>query len=49
MKIDKVILSTNENPLYYPFWNVASKQWKQEIGIEPILFYIGDTPPDVLG
>jgi len=49
MKIDKVILSTNDNPMYYPFWNIVSKYWSKVIDIEPVLFYVGDLSPKVLG
>ena len=49
MKIDKVILSTNSNPMYYPFWNIVSKYWSKVINIEPVLFYVGDVSPEVLG
>ena len=49
MKIDKVILSTNDNPMYYPFWNIVSKYWSKIINIEPVLFYVGDVSPKALG
>jgi hypothetical protein len=45
VKIDKVILSTNDNPLYYKFWPYVAKAWER-IGIKPILFFIGDTIPE---
>ena len=42
MKIDKVIMATDLNEEYIGFWNVVSKVWKEEIGIEPVLYVISD-------
>jgi hypothetical protein len=41
MKVERVILSSNNNEMYYPFWNVVSKIWKTKFGIEPVLIFIG--------
>lgn len=41
MKIDKVILSSNNNDLYYPFWNIISKLYKTKFGIDPVLIFLG--------
>lgn len=49
MKIDKIILSTNDDPLYFPFWNIVSKFWSKVIKIEPVLFYVGKQNPSILG
>ena len=43
MKIDKVIMSCNDNPFYSEYWPVVSKVWKEKIGIEPVLVYFGDS------
>jgi hypothetical protein len=43
MKIDSVILSCNENPLYLDFWNPVSRIWKERFGIEPVLLFFGNT------
>ena len=40
MKIDNVILSSNNDPKYLDFWPIVSKAW-QNLGIKPYLFYIG--------
>ena len=40
MKLDTVILSSNENQDYLGFWPIVSKAWKM-MGIEPILIYTG--------
>lgn len=40
MKLDKAILSSNDNPDYLEFWPIVSEAWKN-IGIEPVLFYTG--------
>jgi hypothetical protein len=41
MKVDRVILSSNFNPLYYNFWNPLSKVYKEKFGIEPTLMWLG--------
>tara|TARA_R100000008_G_scaffold84500_1_gene72045 strand:- start:4744 stop:5505 length:762 start_codon:yes stop_codon:yes gene_type:complete len=41
MKIDRVILSTNEKKEYYDFWPLVSQRWKNW-GITPELFVISD-------
>lgn len=41
MKIDRVILSTNNNPTYYQFWNPLSKLYKENFGIIPTLIFLG--------
>ena len=48
MKIDKVILSANENKDYVDFWPLVSKAWER-IGIEPILIYTGKDKPQIDG
>jgi hypothetical protein len=40
VKIDKVILASNDNLDYLEFWPVVSQAWKK-INIEPVLFYTG--------
>ena len=42
MKLTKVILSANDNPTYLDYWPYVSIAWRELIGIEPVLFYIGD-------
>jgi hypothetical protein len=41
MKIDRVMLSSNENINYYPFWNVLSKVYKENFNIIPTLIWFG--------
>jgi len=43
MKIDYIIVSTNDNNLYKDFWPVVKKLWYELIGIKPILVEICDT------
>ena len=45
MKIQKVIVSTNSNPLYFDFWKSFSYVWKEKMGADPVLVYI-DADPD---
>ena len=42
MKLDRVILSSNDDPKYLDFWPFVSKAWRELIGIEPVLFFIGE-------
>jgi hypothetical protein len=42
MKIDYVIVSTDNNPTYYEFWDVTKKLWYNLVGIKPILANITD-------
>jgi hypothetical protein len=42
MKIDYVIVSTDNNPLYYEFWDIVKDLWINLIGIKPILVNICD-------
>ena len=39
--IDIVTLSTNDDPMYWEFWNPVSKHWKEKFGIHPVLLYYG--------
>ena len=41
MKVDRVILATNNNPLYYDFWNNLSFTYKKKFGITPTLIFFG--------
>lgn len=41
MKIEKVILSSNDNPDYIQFWPIVSEAWNS-LGVEPILIYTGE-------
>jgi hypothetical protein len=41
VKIDRVILSTNNNPCYLDFWPMIAKAWNQ-MGVKPTLALIGD-------
>lgn len=41
MKIDRVILTSNNNPNYFYFWNIVSKIYKQNFEITPTLIWFG--------
>ena len=43
MKPDRVSLSCDSNPYYLEFWEPVSRIWKHKFGVEPYLFYIGDS------
>ena len=42
MKLDRAILSSNDNSKYLDFWPYVSRAWRELIGIEPVLFFIGE-------
>lgn len=42
LKIDRVILSTDNNPNYIEFWPIVAKLWKDVIGVKPTLALIAD-------
>ena len=42
MKPTRVILTANENPNYYHFWNPLSKVYKEKFGITPTLIWFGN-------
>lgn len=41
-KIDRVILSSNDNPMYLQFWPLVATAWRDLIGIKPTLILISD-------
>ena len=41
MKVERVILVSNNNHLYYDFWNNLSKTYKTKFGINPTLIFFG--------
>lgn len=46
LRIDRVIVSSDANPLYVPFWPIVAKTWKQLVGITPTLILVA--PKDVV-
>jgi hypothetical protein len=42
MKIDYAIVSSDDNPLYFEFWEIVKRLWIDLIGIKPILVKISD-------
>jgi len=46
MKIEKAIMSVDDNLLYSDFWLHVSKVWKQRFDIEPVLIYFGEKDLD---
>jgi hypothetical protein len=41
MKIDRVIMSSNNDPLYYDFWNPLSEVYLKKFKIKPTLVWVG--------
>lgn len=46
MKITRVLLAANDNPIYYQFWNPLSKIYDDKFNIDPTLILMGE-PEDV--
>lgn len=47
MKIDKVILSSDDNATYLDFWPIVSRIWRLKFNIEPVLLYFGDNASNI--
>jgi len=41
MKIDRVLLTLNNNKIYTKFWNIVAPIWKNKFKIKPTLIFIG--------
>jgi len=48
MKIDRVILASNENKNYLDFWPIVSEAWKK-LDVKPVLIYTGRDKIDLPG
>lgn len=48
MKIDIVLVSSNDNPIYYTFYPYIKKFWEKILGVKCLLVYVGYSLPDVL-
>lgn len=48
MKIETVILASNDNPDYLEFWPIVEKAWKL-MGVEPVLIYTGKSQQKLTG
>ena len=48
MKIKYAIVGSNTNPLYYDFWPIISKVWKEVFDIIPVLGLICDEDSDFI-
>lgn len=46
LRIDRVIVSSDANQLYLPFWPIVAKTWKQLVSITPTLILVA--PKDVV-
>lgn len=43
LKIDRVILGCDANPMYLEFWPMVAKTWKEIVGIQPTLALIASS------
>lgn len=41
MKLERVLLVSDNNPMYYDFWNNLSYTYKEKFGISPTLIFFG--------
>jgi hypothetical protein len=48
MKIKYAIMGSNMNPIYYDFWPIISKTWKEVFDITPVLGLICDEDSDFI-
>lgn len=48
MKINYVIMGSDENPMYLDFWPHVSKIWKTKIGVTPVLGLITNQESDFI-
>lgn len=46
-KLDRVILSTDKNPIYLDNWPVVAKAWQDLIGLRPTLAFIADDEVEI--
>lgn len=46
MKVTRVLLAANDNPIYYQFWNPLSQVYAEKFKIEPTLILMGE-PEDI--
>lgn len=44
MKIDKIIISSNDHKDYLPFIKIVGPAWKKLMGITPTFLYVSDNP-----
>lgn len=47
MKIDYVIIGSDENPYYYDFWPIISKVWKKVFNVTPVLGLISNVDSEI--
>lgn len=48
MRLDTVVLASNDNPDYLNFWPIVSEAWKM-MGVDPILIYTGKKKVNLSG
>lgn len=41
MKVERILVGSNDNILYYPFWNIISKVYSENFGIKSTLMWHG--------
>jgi hypothetical protein len=48
MEIKYAVMGSNMNPIYYDFWSIISKTWKEVFNITPVLGLICDEDSDFI-
>src|SRR3990167_8708329 len=46
-KLDRVILSTDNNPTYKDNWPIVAKAWKELVGLKPTLAFISNEENEI--
>lgn len=46
MKIKKIIVSSDDNPIYLSYWKINAKVCKEVLGLDPVLFWITEEDSD---
>lgn len=42
MKVDRVLIALNNNPVYTKFWNLVAPLWSDRLNIKPTLIFFGN-------
>ena len=48
MNLEYVILGSDENPMYFDFWPIVSKVWKEIFNVTPVLGLISNEDSDLI-
>ncbi len=46
IKLDKIIISSNDHPYFLPYWPYVARAWTKLLGIRPTLVYLAEDATD---